>query len=64
MGVLEYRNMPTLSEAGHEGWCCTLTILQLLEITLPCSWAAAVRATGTVQKSQVVQAVQNVQNHT
>jgi hypothetical protein len=34
MGVLEYRHMPTLSEAGHEGWFCTFTILQQLKITL------------------------------
>jgi hypothetical protein len=50
MGLLEYQAMPSLRDVAHDGWLFTFTIKQQLEIPSARSWAAPVRATGTVQK--------------
>ncbi len=64
MGLLEYQAMPSLRDITHDGWLCTFTIKQQLEIPSARSWAAPVRATGTVQKRHAVRPVHHIQNHT
>jgi hypothetical protein len=49
MGLLEYKAMPSLRDGALDGWLCTFTIQQQLEIPSACSLAAPVRATGTVR---------------
>jgi hypothetical protein len=51
--------MPSLRDVAHDGWLCTciFTMLQKLEIPSARSWAAPVRATGTVRKRQAVRPV-------
>ncbi len=56
--------MPYLRDVALDGWLCTSTIYQLLEIPAARSWAAPVRATGTVRKRQAVRPVHHVQNNT
>ncbi len=60
MGLLEYQAMPSLRDVAHDGWLCTFTMQQQLEIPSARScWAAPVRATGTVRKRQAVWPGQN-----
>jgi hypothetical protein len=47
MGLLEYRAMPSLRDVAHDGWLCTFTKEQQLEMPSDRSWAAPVRTTGT-----------------
>ncbi len=64
MGLLEYQAMPSLRNVAHDGWLCTFIIEQQLQIPSARSWAALIRATGTVQKRQAVWPVHHGQNHT
>ncbi len=48
--ILEDQVMPSLCDVAHDGWLCTFTIKQQLEIPSARSWAAPVRANGTVRK--------------
>jgi hypothetical protein len=43
--LLEYKAMPSLQYVDYDGWFCTFTIQQQLEISLAHSWEAPVRAT-------------------
>jgi hypothetical protein len=57
MGLLvEYKDMPSLRDVAHGGWLCTFTLLYKKQLEIPSarSWAAPVRATGTVRKRQAV----------
>ncbi len=47
----------------YDGWLCTFTIQQQLDISLAHSWAALFRAAGTVRKRQAVRPVHHIQNH-
>ncbi len=60
MGLLEYQVVPSL----NDGWLCTFTIYQQLEIPSARSWAAPARATGTVWTRQAVRPFHHVQNPT
>jgi hypothetical protein len=51
-------------DCGHDGWLCTFTIKQQLEIPSARSLTDPVRATGTVRKSQELRPVHHEQNHT
>jgi hypothetical protein len=42
MGLLEYQAMPSLRDVTHDGWLCTFSIQQQLEIPSARSWAAPV----------------------
>jgi hypothetical protein len=64
MGLLEYQAMPFSRDVPNEGWLCTFTIKQQLEVPSARSCAAPVRATGTVRKRQAVRFVHHVQHHT
>jgi hypothetical protein len=64
MGLLEYQAMPSLRDVAHDGWLCTFTKEQQLEMPSARSWAAPVGTTGTVRKRQAVRPVHRVQNHT
>ncbi len=33
MGLIEYQAMPSLRDLAHDGWLCTFTVKQKLEIT-------------------------------
>jgi hypothetical protein len=50
MGLLEYQAMPSLPDVAHDGWLCTFTMSQQLEIPSARNWAAPVRAAVTVRK--------------
>jgi hypothetical protein len=65
MGLLEYQAIPSFREVDHR-WLCAFIIEQQLEIPSALSWAAPVRATGTVRKEQALRLrpVRHVQNHT
>jgi hypothetical protein len=54
-GLLEYQAMPSLLDVAHDGLFCTFTISQQLSNPSARSWAAPVRATGTVRKRQAIQ---------
>jgi hypothetical protein len=56
-GLLEYQAMPYLHDVAHDGWLCTFTIKQQLEIPSARSCAAHFRATGRVRKRQAVRPV-------
>ncbi len=64
LGILEYQAMPSLRDLVHDGWLCTFTTLQQLEIPSAPSWGAPAKATGTVGKIQAVRPVHHIQNHT
>ena len=64
MGLLEYKAMSSLRDIALDGWFCTFSIKQQLEIPSDRSWAAPVLATGTVRKRQAVRPVHHVQNYT
>jgi len=52
-----------MRDIAHDGWLCTFTIYQQMEIPSVRSWAAPVRGTGTVRKRQAVRPVHHGQNH-
>jgi hypothetical protein len=60
MVLLEYQAIPCLRDVAHDIYY----IYQQLEIPSPRSWAATVRASGTVRKRQAEWPVHLVQNHT
>jgi hypothetical protein len=64
MGLLEYQAMPFSRDVAHDGWLCTFTINQQLEVPSARSWVVPVRATGTVWKRQASRLVHHIQNHT
>jgi hypothetical protein len=52
MDLLVYQAMPSLRDVAYDGWLCTFTIKQQLEIPSARSWTAPVRGTGTVRKTE------------
>ncbi len=46
-----------------DGWLCTFTTQQEMEIPSARSWAATVRATGTVRERQAVRPAHHIQNY-
>jgi hypothetical protein len=52
MGLLEYHAMHSLRDLAHDGWLCTFTLQQQLEIPSAHSWAAPVRACGMDRPSR------------
>ncbi len=63
MGLLEYQVMRSLRDVAHDGWLCTFTIFQQLEILSACSWVAPVRETSTIWKSRRYGPSYHIQNH-
>jgi hypothetical protein len=49
MGLLEYQAIPSLCDIAHDGLSCKFHMEQQLNIPSARSWAAPVRATGTVR---------------
>ncbi len=62
--ILEYQAMSSFRDVAHDGWLWTFIMQQQLEIPSDSSWAAPVRATGTVRKRRALRPVHHVQNHT
>jgi hypothetical protein len=64
MCLLEYQAMPSLRDVDYDGWFCTFTIQQELEISLAHNWAALVRATRySTENAGGIRPVHHIQNH-
>ncbi len=59
--IQEHQAMSSFHDVANDGW--RIYYITAAEILSAHSWAASVRATGTVRKRQTVQPVRHLQNH-